>query len=424
MALATDDNVWTVRAALEWTQGYLERKGDENPRLSAQWLIAEACELSRIELYANFERPLSPDERSVLRGYVTQRGQGMPLQYITGETGFRLITVKIRPGVLIPRPETEVLVSEALALLPAPEHPRSTDEDALGQAQTGEEQPDEQAGAGRAQADEQAGAGRAQADEQGDAKRARTDEQTGMSQSQAEEPRQEQVGTEWAQTGERGQEQGYAGQAQVRKRTDPERMHTEMQEQVDAGQERESKPPLVVDLCTGSGCVACSIAHEHPGANVIATDISPEATALARENATLAGLEERVRVIECDLGEAVPENLLGTFDLVVSNPPYVPTQELATIPREVADFEPKLALDGGDDGLDVVRRMLPWCARALKPGGGLALELHEAHCDDASSLVSDAGFEDVRIVHDLAGRPRVLVARRKTSATPPEQSEA
>ena len=122
--MVVENDIWTIKAALDWTVGYLERKGDESPRISAQWLLSEACGLSRIELYANFERPLSMDERDALRGYVTRRGRGEPLQYITGEVGFRHITVRVRPGVLIPRPETEVLVSEALALLPPAPRPR------------------------------------------------------------------------------------------------------------------------------------------------------------------------------------------------------------------------------------------------------------------------------------------------------------
>ena len=81
------DDVWTIKAALDWTVGYLERKGDENPRLSAEWLLSEATALRRIELYTNFERPLSLDERDLLRGYVTRRGKGEPLQYITGRGG-------------------------------------------------------------------------------------------------------------------------------------------------------------------------------------------------------------------------------------------------------------------------------------------------------------------------------------------------
>ena len=111
---------WTIKKALEWTEGYLADKGDENPRLSAQWLLSEACGLSRTQLFVNFDRLLSEDERGVLRDYVRRRGAGEPLQYITGEVAFRHINVKVRPGVLIPRPETEVLVSEVLAALPTP----------------------------------------------------------------------------------------------------------------------------------------------------------------------------------------------------------------------------------------------------------------------------------------------------------------
>ena len=103
---------WTVKSALDWTTEYLEGKGDENPLLSSQWLLGEATGLSRVQLYMNYDRPLSEDERGVLRDYVRRRGSGEPLQYITGEVAFRHITVKVRPGVLIPRPETEVLVSE------------------------------------------------------------------------------------------------------------------------------------------------------------------------------------------------------------------------------------------------------------------------------------------------------------------------
>lgn len=330
-----ETDIWTIRAALEWTVGYLERKGDESPRLSAQWLLSEACELSRIELYANFDQPLSLEERDVLRGFVTRRGKGEPLQYITGETGFRHITVKVRPGVLIPRPETEVLVSEALALLPAAPRPRARDEEA--EVLASEEAPEHEGAEEVAETDASA-----------------------------------------------------AAPASV----------------------PEPDPLLVADICTGSGCIACSLAYEHPLARVVATDLAPEAVALARENATALGLEERIDVLACDLGEGIDDALLGTFDLIVSNPPYVPTAVLADVPREVADFEPALALDGGADGLAIFRRLLPFCARALKPGGAFAFELHETCLDDAAALATAAGFDHVHMVADLAGRPRVLVGRR------------
>ena len=106
-------DIWTIKAALDWTVGYLESKHDANPRLSAEWLMSEATGLSRIELYVNYEKPLSMDERDVLRGYVARRAAGEPLQLISGTAPFRYLTLKVAPGVLIPRPETEVLVSEA-----------------------------------------------------------------------------------------------------------------------------------------------------------------------------------------------------------------------------------------------------------------------------------------------------------------------
>lgn len=322
-----ENDIWTIKAALDWTVGYLERKGDENPRISAQWLLSEACGLSRIELYANFERPLSLDERDVLRGYVTRRGRGEPLQYITGEVGFRHITVKVRPGVLIPRPETEVLVSEALALLPAA--PKRVAADSA--------------------------------------------------------PSSDELASE------------------------------DVSRETSVRSDAPEPALLVADLCTGSGCIACSIAYEHPLARVFATDIAPEAVSLASENVDTLGLSERVDVVECDLGEGIPAEAVGMLDLVVSNPPYVPTAVLAEIPREVADFEPALALDGGADGLDVLRRLLPWCARALKPGAAFAFELHEACLDDAAALAREAGFADVRVAADLAGRPRVLTGRRPSA---------
>ena len=333
-----ENDIWTIKAALDWTVGYLERKGDEHARLSAEWLLGEACGRRRIELYANFEQPLSLEERDVLRDYVTRRGKGEPLQYITGEVGFRHITVKVRRGVLIPRPETEVLVSEALALLPSADRPRALDSLVT-----------------EAEAEELLAAAAAVLQD-GDGSDGRPTDGSAASGVQA-------------------------------------------------------SPLFVADLCTGSGCIACSIAYEHPRARVIATDIAPEAAALARENAEALGLADRVRVVECDLGEGVPENAMGRLDLVVSNPPYVPTSALADIPREVADFEPALALDGGTDGLDVLRRLLPWCVRALKPGGAFAFELHETCLDAAAALAQEVGFADVRVVRDLARRPRVLTGR-------------
>lgn len=353
------NETWTIKSALEWTEGYLAEKGDENPRLSAQWLLSEATGLTRMHLFVNYDRPLSEDERGALREFVRRRGAGEPLQYITGEVAFRHITVKVRPGVLIPRPETEVLVSEVLAALPAP---------------------------GRREAQWNAEAAEQERVAVDALKEALSEAQEALAENQRAAQ-----GTEGADGGDEGE----------------------------VGVEVESgvRPLLVADLCTGSGCIACSLAYEHPDVRVIATDIAPEAVALARENAEALELSDRVAVLECSLGTGIGEKRMGTFDAVVSNPPYVPTSVLADIPREVADFEPALALDGGADGLDVFRPLAAWATRSLKPGGVLACELHEGHLDAARAVAEAAGFADVRIVDDLAGRPRVLVGFKGAGAS-------
>lgn len=340
---------WTIRAALEWTQGYLERKGDENPLVSAQWLLTDALGMSRVELYTNYDRPLTMPERDVLRDYVARRGAGEPLQYITGEVGFRHIAIRVKEGVLIPRPETEVLVSEGLALLPPLEKKvafdsRQTAFDEEGEGEGAVEGEPEAATAGAAR-------------------------------------------------------NGFAA------------------ESAEGAESTRSACVLVADICTGSGCIACSVAYEYPPAHVIATDIEPKAVALAQENAGALGLEDRIEVIECDLAGGIPERYKGEFDLVISNPPYIPTEELSGLPSEVSNHEPALALDGGADGLSFYRRVLGWSIDALKPGGALAVELHEACLDQALSEAEAAGFVSAAIVFDLAERPRVLKARKPLKET-------
>lgn len=355
-------DMWTIKAALDWTVGYLERKGDENPRLSAEWLLSEACDMSRIQLYVSFDRPLSLEERDILRGYVTRRGKGEPLQYITGYAAFRHIQVKVRPGVLIPRPETEVLVSEALSLLPAAH--RRVALDSTIDAWEGDALIAVEAAAAEA------------------AQAASDDDPEVLKRSQQAIS-------------------AYLGAQQ-------DQAHGDGGDRPDGPAAARPRPLLVADICTGTGCIACSVAYERPDTRIIATDIAPEAVALAKDNAAELGLSDRVRIEQGDLGLPVPAAAMGRLDLVVSNPPYVPTAVLAEIPREVADFEPALALDGGADGNDILRRLLPWTMVALRPGGSFAFELHETCLDAAAELARRAGFHQVRIVDDLAGRPRVL----------------
>ena len=292
---------WTIKRVLDWTSGYLERKGDEHPRLSAEWLLANVTGLSRVELYVNFDKPLEADELSAMHAAIERRAAGEPLQYVTGEMPFRHIVLKCERGVLIPRPETEILVDAAL-------------------------------------------------------------------------------------------------------------------EGVDAAAERSDAASVrVLEVGTGTGCVALSIASERPGTLVTATDLSERAVALALRNREALGLDEAVNVIECDLASGVDPELMGTFSVLVSNPPYIPTRVLREeVPAEVADFEPDLALDGGEDGLDVYRRLLELAPRALAPGGMLAVELFEGALDRAAELVREqGGWSRVEVREDLTHRPRILVAVRE-----------
>lgn len=297
---------WTVQRVLAWIESFLEEKGDANPRVSARWLVSSVVGVQPIELYADLQRPLSEAERATLREYTKRRASGEPLQYITGSTDFRFVSLHVEPGVLIPRPETEVLVSEALEEL-------------------------------------------------------------------------------W-------------------------RAYPALQN-LGADIQGPPAPVFVADICTGSGCIAASVAHEVSGSQVWASDISPKAVHLARRNVHELGLDARVVVAQGDLCQPLPSSLSGRMHLVVSNPPYIPQAELEHIEREVSDFEPTLALDGGNDGLDVFRALLPQAYGLLCSGGVFAVELHETCLDTAASLAQDAGFAMVRIANDLANRPRVLVAR-------------
>ena len=297
---------WTIKRILDWTSGYLGRKGDEHPRLSAEWLLANVCGLSRVELYVNFDKPLEADELAAMHAAIERRAAGEPLQYVTGEMPFRHIVLKCERGVLIPRPETEVLVGAALEGVDA------------------------------------------------------------------------------------------AARAHGEKDGAPDR------------------PVRVLEVGTGTGCIALSIASERPGTLVTATDLSERAVALATRNREALGLEEAVDIVGCDLVSGVDDGLMGSFSVLVSNPPYIPTDILSSeVPAEVRDFEPELALDGGADGLDVFRRLLELAPRALEPGGMLAVELFEGSLEDAAALVrAQGGWASIEVREDLTHRPRVLVAVR------------
>ena len=277
--------VWNPLKLIAWTQDFFAKKGVDAPRLTAEVLLAHALSCDRVRLYLDFDKPLGEPELARYRELVRRRAEGEPTAYLTGKREFYGRTFRVDARVLVPRPETELLVEAALAALPE---------------------------GGRA-----------------------------------------------------------------------------------------------LDLCTGTGCVAVSLALAGKGARVVATDLSEEALALARENA--AALGASIDLAAGDLFAAVPA--AEPFDVVVSNPPYIPTGELATLQREVKR-EPRLALDGGPDGLAVLRRLAEGAPARLGRDGTLCVEMHESHAESLPAICRAAGFSRVEVRLDYAGLPRMVVARR------------
>lgn len=159
----------------------------------------------------------------------------------------------------------------------------------------------------------------------------------------------------------------------------------------------------MLDLCTGSGCVAIAAARQRPTSKVVATDLSEEALSLARENAERLGAYN-VSFVKSDLFEAIS----GRFDVVTGNPPYIPTAEIDTLQPDIREFEPRLALDGGEDGLALVRRIVVAAPAHLVPGGTLALEIGAGEAEATMALFSASGFEDVRAHRDYGRIERVV----------------
>jgi release factor glutamine methyltransferase len=171
--------------------------------------------------------------------------------------------------------------------------------------------------------------------------------------------------------------------------------------------------PLALDVGTGSGCVALALAAENPFVRLVAVDVSKAAVEVARRNAARLGLGGRVDIRRGDLLDDLPPR--EHFDLIVSNPPYIPEAEYRTLEANVRDYEPRMALHGGEDGLDVYRRLIPAAAGRLRPGGVLAVEVGAGQAAAVRALFAAAGaFAAPRERADLAGTPRVVFARLST----------
>lgn len=376
------NDTWTIKRCLDWTRDYLRDKGDERPRLSAEWLLAGVCGLTRTDIYVGFDKPMSEEELAAMHSAVVRRAKGEPLQYIVGETGFRHITVACEPGVLIPRPETELLVEEVLGYI---------DREVLGGPAPHVHEKVELPWNAEVEAARKAELEAAAQRDEGEAEAALQERELRDSDFEDDSD-----GVADAVTGDE------AGGDEV------------VADDVESSPGDAAPAARVLEVGCGTGCISLSIAYERQGkARCVAIDIEPRAVDLTIRNRDALGIDPAD--VDVRLGNLVSpldrETEWGTFDVLVSNPPYIPSSVMGSLPHEVADYEPSLALDGGADGLDIFRRLVNAAPHMLKPGGLLACELYEGHLDAAAELCRSAGMRDVRVVDDLAGRPRIVLAR-------------
>jgi release factor glutamine methyltransferase len=286
------DERWTVGRLLVWTSDFLKRRGSESPRLDAEVLLARVLDWERMRLYTHYEQEVDEAARGAFRELVRRRAEGTPVAYLVGRKEFYSLPLTVSPAVLIPRPDSEFVVVEFLAVA------------------------------------------------------------------------------------------------------------------------RSLASPRVVDVGTGSGNLALACAQHHPSARFVAIDISPEALAVAEANARALGLIDRVDFREGDLLDRVADE--GPFDVILSNPPYITTADVATLEPGVRLFEPHRALDGGEDGLRVVAPLIEQAVPLLKPGGHLILEIGSDQEGPVRALIAaQAGLELAPTVRDHANHPRVIRATRR-----------
>lgn len=287
--VAGQSNLSLLPEPVAYAQARLKAAGVDSPRFEAQLLVGMVLGISRTAVTAQLHPQMSPAQFEVLRDFVSRRENREPLAYIRTTQDFYGREFSISPEVLIPRPETEMLVDFALERTPI------------------------------------------------------------------------------------------------------------------------RLPFRFAEVGTGSGCIAISVLAERPLSTCVAVDISDGALRIARKNAEKQDVVDRIQFVHGDLLEGFP---LTSFDLILSNPPYIPTGDISTLQPEVSRFEPKLALDGGEDGLELYRRLTAQAAIVLRPGGWIAVEIGMGQSEEVTSLFEAAGLKDIETRLDLAGIGRVALGRR------------
>jgi release factor glutamine methyltransferase len=283
--------VWTVRELMKSAMEHLQRKGFEDARLNVELLLAHALEIQRIQLYLNFDKPLSPEELKQFRTLYERRLKREPVQYIIGSTNFMGLHFTVDSRVLIPRPETETLVEQTVLI-----------------------------------------------------------------------------------------SQRYPS----------------------------NEPIQVLDVGTGSGNIAISLVKYIKHAHVTAIDISKEALIVAEENARMHSVDSQIQFLLIDVFDRTEELFRKQFDLLVSNPPYVPKDEWEQLQMEVREYEPSVAVTDGTDGFKFFHRLIGIIPDILKPGGGVMLEVGFNQAEKVARELIHAGIDQLQITDDLQGIPRVV----------------
>jgi len=287
---------WTILDLIRWTDERFRKEGLITPRLDAEVLLAETLGMDRVGLYTHFDQPVQPGELARFKKMIRRRLRHEPVAYIVGQREFWSLPFIVTPDVLIPRPETEILVMEALRVLSKPE--------------------------------------------------------------------------------------------------------------------QTTRRIRILEMGTGSGAIGVALAKELPAASVVATDLSEKALSIAAENALRNLVRERILFLQGDLFDTLEKGSI--FDLIITNPPYIPQDYFTSLPPEVRDFEPRVALDGGKDGLAFFRRVLPGVGKYLSPEGWFLTEIGAGQ-DQKIRQIAEASqdLDSFDIVPDLAGIKRVFKARKK-----------
>jgi len=315
-AAAAGLEAWTIGRILTWSVDFLRGKGlVDSPRLDAELLLSHALKLARIQLYMQFDKPLSAAEREPFKGFLQRRSRGEPVAYITGEKEFMGYRFEVSPAVLIPRPDTEVLVEQIL---------------------------------------------------------------------------------DWAKT-----------KTKIKAESLDAAHDTDTAEAVDTA---EAPSWHILDVGTGSGCVASSLALKLAASQVQVSAWDVDASALANAKANAARLGASVAFSQCDALEAASWDGDEDYDIIVSNPPYIAPDEAADLSRSVAGFEPQQALFASPDGLSFYRALAVLAPRRLKAGGRLAVEIGSTQADAVQQILVEAGWQQIALRQDWSRLDRVVSA--------------